>query len=96
MSEADDTAKDRAAVIHSSWNGFIQSNPLTMKAIHRQYRSGKILHRIYEFELKEIEEIVLTINLLNTRILPILFKATQLSQVQNKAEADLPPGAGTS
>ena len=69
-----DASEDRAAIVHSTWNGFVSADPPTIIAIRHRHRNGKVLVHRNEITLRQVEEFCQSCDFLNTRLLAVSFE----------------------
>ena len=80
MSEMMDTNQDRAIIVHSIWEGFTASDPLTVKMVRRRRKGRTIFVDTRFVTLDQIEKVITDADSLNTRLLVLGFFLIRLTQ----------------
>lgn len=69
MADAMDDARSRAVVVHSNWQGFTSTEPLTVKMVQWKHEGPKIIVSTYFMEIGQIAKIASQVDQLNSRLL---------------------------
>lgn len=68
-----DAYEDRVALVHSAWNGFVSTDPLTLEAKQISHKGGTITFKTYRITLNQLNAALSTVDRLNVRLLPFLW-----------------------
>jgi hypothetical protein len=62
---------DRVAVVHSSWQGFVSEDPLTVEMTHHKHGRDRIHRSTYRVTLPDLIQMQSNAHTLNKRLLPV-------------------------
>ena len=88
ISDMMDTNQDRAVIVHSIWESFTASDPLTVKMVRRRRKGRTVVTETGFITLAQIEQATFEADRLNTHLIPLGLFLARLTQ--RKREAGTP------
>ena len=62
--------RDRAIIVHSTWDDFISTKPLTVRAVLRRYTGAQIIQSRHKITLPWLNEVIVKFDALSSHLLP--------------------------